>query len=66
MFGGIDGHIDVSGGIQSLREGQNLFGRVFCEGRVEQGSEPSIPEAPDSVRGLTRVQYPPKVIEKGY
>ena len=50
---------------QSLKEGQNTSPRGMCEGRENRGSVP-IWEAPDSVRGLTRVQYPSSVNGKGY
>ena len=36
-----------------------------CEGRENSGSSP-IREAPDGVRGLTRIQYPSRVKKKGY
>ena len=45
---------------QSLKEGQNPTLRGLCEGRENRGSGP-IGEASDSVRGLTRDQYPSRV-----
>ena len=50
---------------QSLKEGQNQSLRGLCEGRENRGAAP-IREAPDSVRDLTRVQYPSRVSTKGY
>ena len=50
---------------QSPKEGQNPSLRGLCEGRENRGSA-TIGEAPESVRGLTRVQYPPRVNERGY
>ena len=50
---------------RSLREGQNPSLRGLCEGRENRGSV-TIGEAPDSVRDLTRVQYPVSVNGKGY
>ena len=42
---------------QSLHEGQNPSLRGLCEGRENRGST-TTGEAPGSLRGLTRVQYP--------
>ena len=50
---------------QSLKEGQNPSHRGLCEGRENRGLVP-IGEALDSVRGLTRGLYPPRVNGKGY
>ena len=50
---------------QSLKERQNPSFRGLCEGRESRGSA-STGEAPDSVRDLTRVQYPSRVNGKGY
>ena len=50
---------------QSLKEGQYLSLRGLCEGRGNRGLVPT-GEAPDSVRGLTRVQHPSRMNEKGY
>jgi len=50
---------------QSLREGQKPSLRRLCEGRENRGSA-TTGEAPVSVRGLTRVQYPSRVNGKGY
>ena len=51
--------------VWSLKEGQNQTLRDGCEGRENRGSA-IIGEAPDSVRGLTRLQYPSRVNENGY
>ena len=61
---GMDRSVEV---IQSLKEGQHWHWslRGLCEGRENRGSAP-VGEAPDSVRDLTRVQYPSRVNEKGY
>ena len=51
---------------ESLKEGQNpSLTRVLYERRGNRGSV-TIGEAPDSVRGVTRVQYPSRVNGKGY
>ena len=50
---------------QSLKEGQNLSLRGLCEERENRGLA-SIGEAPDSVRGLTRLKYPSNINGKGY
>ena len=50
---------------QSLEKGQNLSFVGLCEGRENRGS-PLIAEAPDSMRGLSRVQYLSGVNGKGY
>ena len=50
---------------QSLKEGQTPSLRELCEGRENRGSA-TIGEAPDNVRGLTRVQYPSRRNAKGY
>ena len=65
MFVGTDEHggsIEVK---KSLKERQDPFLGDLCEGRENAGL-PFIREVPDSVRGLIRVQYPPRVNEKGY
>ena len=50
---------------QSLKGRQHpSLGRV-CEAIVNRGMA-TIGEAPESVRGLTRVQYPSRVDERGY
>ena len=45
---------------QSLEEGQKPSFTGLCERRGSRGSAP-IREAPDSVRGPIRVQYPSRV-----
>ena len=50
---------------QSLKEWQNLSLTGQCEGRENRGSAP-IGEAPDSMKHLTRVQYPSRMNETGY
>ena len=50
---------------QSLQEGRNPSLRGLCEGRENRGSA-TIGEAPESVRGLTMVQYSSRVNGKGY
>ena len=50
---------------QSLKEGQNPSLRGLWEGR-ENGGSAFIWEAPGSVRGLIRVQYPLRVNGKGH
>ena len=66
MFEAIDGHKEVGGG-ESVpqRVWQNPSLRGLCEGRENRGSA-HIGEAPDSVRGLTRVQFPSRVNGEGY
>ena len=51
--------------IWSIKERQHLSLRGLCEGWENRGLAP-IGEAPDSVRDLTRVQYPPRVNGKRY
>ena len=53
----------VIGGNQFLKERQNPSLRGMCTGRENRGSS-SIGEAPDSVRGLARAQYPSRVNKK--
>ena len=48
---------------QSLNEGQNPTLRGVCEGRENRVSV-TLGEAPGSVRGLTRVQYPSSVTKQ--
>ena len=50
---------------QSFKERQNPSLRGLCERRRNREPSP-IGQAPDSVRSLTRVQYPSRVNEKGY
>ena len=50
---------------QSLQEGQNLTLGGLSEGKENRGSV-TTGEALDSVRGLTRVQYPSRANRKGY
>ena len=49
----------------SLKEGQSCTLRGVCKGRENRGLA-TVGETPDSVRGLTRVQYPTRVIGKQY
>ena len=63
MFEGTDRHREVSGGEIEPERRSNLPDRGLCEGRENGGSVP-IGEAPDSVRGLSGVQYPSRVNEK--
>ena len=66
MFEGTDGHSEVSGAeTVPHKEGQNQSLRGLCEGRENRGLAP-VGEAPDSVRGLTRVQYSSRVDGKEY
>ena len=65
MVEGIDGHGEVSGGeTVPLRRAKSVT-RGLCEGRKNRGLV-TIGKAPDSMRCLTRVQYPSKVSKKGY
>ena len=61
----MDEHWEVNGGetVPQRRQHPSL-GRV-CEAIVNRGTA-TIGEAPESVRGLTRVQYPSRVNERGY
>ena len=63
---GTDEHREVSRGVkQSLKGRQHpSLERVF-EGRENRGPA-TIGEVPGSVRGLNRVQYPPRVNEQGW
>ena len=66
MFEGIDGYREVSEAKTVLhKEEQNASVRGLCEGRENRGSAP-IGEAPGSVRGLTRVQYPSRMNRNWY
>ena len=66
---GTDGHREVSGGEIVPQRGVK---ETAPQGRAGagEGRENTVPmpigEAPDSMRGLTRVQYPSRVNEKGY
>ena len=61
MFKGIDRQGEASGGETVPQRGANSISeRNMCEGRGNRGSAP-IGGAPDSVRGLTRAQYPSRV-----
>ena len=68
MVEGTVGYGEVSGGEivaqQGAKSNPPSSEGYLCGGRENRGSE-LIGEAPESDRGLTRVQYPSRVNEKG-
>ena len=62
MLKGTDGHGEVSGGeLVPQRRAKSVSQRVMGGKKRENRGSATLREAPDSVRDLTRVQYPSRV-----